>query len=369
MKTEELIVTGMTCASCSARVEKVVGKLQGVSKATVNLATEKLHLEYDEDRLQTETVRKAVEAAGYGLREPERSKHVTIPIEGMTCASCVARIEKVVGRLDGVEKVSVNLATEKADVLYEPSKVRISAIKKTITDAGYTPRDIDASETVDADAERKAHEIRTMWTKFIVAAAAAVPLLYLAMGHMVPALRLPIPSFIDPMQYPLVFALVQLVLVVPAIAAGNRFYRVGGKALWHRAPNMDSLIAIGTAAAVLYSIYSIGRIATGDAEAASNLYFETAEHHLVLGELRLEVAEIAAHGRGSDFVDLEHTGRLQHLLQRRRGRLPGVGTGLLPVQQHDTDWAGCRQRYHRQEEHDQQDCEPGFSHLLAPPTV
>ena len=63
MKTEELIVTGMTCASCSARVEKVVGKLQGVSKATVNLATEKLHLEYDEDRLQTETVRKAVEAA------------------------------------------------------------------------------------------------------------------------------------------------------------------------------------------------------------------------------------------------------------------------------------------------------------------
>ena len=70
---------------------------------------------------------------------------MTIPIEGMTCASCVARIEKVVGKLDGVEKVSVNLATEKADVFYDPSKVRLSAIKKAITDAGYTPREIDAS--------------------------------------------------------------------------------------------------------------------------------------------------------------------------------------------------------------------------------
>ena len=107
-----------------------------------------------------------------------------------------------------------------------------------------------------------------MWTKFIIAAAAAVPLLYLAMGHMMPALRLPIPWFLDPMQYPLLFALVQLVLVIPAIAAGNRFYRVGGKALWHRAPNMDSLIAIGTAAAVLYSLYSTWRIVAGDFAAA-----------------------------------------------------------------------------------------------------
>ena len=114
-------------------------------------------------------------------------KHVTIPIGGMTCASCSARIEKVVGKLDGVEKVSVNLATEKADVFYKPEKVRLSAIKKTITDAGYTPREIDASETVDHDAQRKEREIRVMWTKFIIAAAAAVPLLYLAMGHMIPA--------------------------------------------------------------------------------------------------------------------------------------------------------------------------------------
>ena len=199
MRTDEMIVTGMTCASCSARVEKVVGKVQGVAKASVNLATEKLHIEYDETLLQGDAVREAVEAAGYGLLEKEKAKHVTIPIEGMTCASCSARIEKVVGKLDGVTKVSVNLATEKADVFYLPEKVRLSAIKKTITNAGYTPREIDATETVDQDAERKTREIRVMWTKFIVAAATAVPLLYLAMGHMIPSLRFPLPGFLNPM--------------------------------------------------------------------------------------------------------------------------------------------------------------------------
>jgi len=146
MKTEELIVTGMTCASCSARVEKVVGKLGGVATASVNLATEKLHIEYDETLLGTDAVQKAVEAAGYGLRKQETAKHVTMPIEGMTCASCTARIEKVVGKLDGVEKVSVNLATEKADIFYDPQKIRLSAIKKAIVDAGYTPREIDSTQ-------------------------------------------------------------------------------------------------------------------------------------------------------------------------------------------------------------------------------
>jgi P-type Cu+ transporter len=301
MKTEEMTVTGMTCASCSARVEKVVGKLEGVATASVNLATEKLHLEYDETRLPVDAVRKAVEAAGYGLLRQETARHVTIPIEGMTCASCSARIEKVVGRLDGVEKVSVNLATEKADVVYLPEKVRLSAIKKTITDAGYTPREIDESQAVDQDAQRKEREIRVMWTKLIIAAASAVPLLYLAMGHMIPALKLPFPRFLDPMHYPLVFALVQAFLVVPAIAAGNRFYRVGVRALWHRAPNMDSLIAIGTGAAVLYSLYSTVRIATGDSAASENLYFETAAVIIALILLG-KTLEAVSKGRTSQAI-------------------------------------------------------------------
>ncbi len=96
MKLEEITVTGMTCASCSARVEKVVGNLAGVKTANVNLATEKLHLEYDDGQVSFDAVRKAVEEAGYGLERGEKTRHVVIPMEGMTCASCVAHIEKAV---------------------------------------------------------------------------------------------------------------------------------------------------------------------------------------------------------------------------------------------------------------------------------
>jgi Cu+-exporting ATPase len=276
MKVEELTVTGMTCASCSARVQRVVGKLAGVKAASVNLATEKLSLEFDESVLSEEQVAEAVRKAGYGIApKQEEAKRVTIPIEGMTCASCVARIEKVVGRLEGVKSVAVNLATEKADVAYLPQTVRLSRIKQAISDAGYTPREADAGQTVDLDAERKRKAIRDLRTRFIVAASASVPLLYLAMGHMLPGARLPTPSFLNPMMHPLAFALAQLLLVIPALWAGHRFYSVGLKALWHRAPNMDSLIAIGTAAAVLYSLASTVRIALGNAGAAGALYFET----------------------------------------------------------------------------------------------
>ncbi len=276
MKVEELTVTGMTCASCSARVERVVGKLAGVKSASVNLATERLSLEFDESVLSEEQVAEAVRKAGYGIAPEQEAKRVTIPVDGMTCASCVTRIEKGIGRLQGVRQVSVNLATERADVLYEPQEVRLSQIKRAISELGYTPREVDAGQAVDLDAERKQKAIRTLRTRFIVAAAVSVPLLYLAMGHMLPAARLPLPSFLDSMMYPLRFALVQLLLVIPAIWAGRRFYSVGLKALWHRAPNMDSLIAIGTAAAVLYSLASTVRIALGDPMAARELYFETA---------------------------------------------------------------------------------------------
>jgi Cu+-exporting ATPase len=301
MKLEEIAVTGMTCASCSARVEKVVGKLPGVKAASVNLATEKLHLEYDEGQVSFDIVQKAVEEAGYGLERKETSKHVVIPVDGMTCASCVAHIEKAVGKLEGVASVTVNLATEKADVTYDPARVRLSGIKKAISDAGYTPREIDATDTADHDAERKQREIRTMWTRFIVAASASAPLLYLALVHMIPGARIPLPSVLDPMRFPFSYALAQIILVIPAIVAGSRFYRVGIKALWHRAPNMDSLIAIGTAAAVLYSVYNTVRIAMGDAEAAKDLYFETAAVILTLIMLG-KTLETASKGKTSQAI-------------------------------------------------------------------
>ncbi|MFA7637585.1 MAG: heavy metal translocating P-type ATPase, partial [Monoglobales bacterium] len=204
-------------------------------------------------------------------------KKETVKIGGMTCAACASRIEKAVGRLDGVSNASVNLIAERATIEYNPELIRLSAIKQTIEKLGYEALSTENKNTVDQDKLRKEKEIKTLWTKFIVAAVFGLPLLYLAMAPMIPWITLPIPAFLNPMQYPLVYAVAQIILVIPAIIAGYRFYTVGFKALFQRSPNMDSLIAIGTTAAVLYSLYSTYKIATGDFGLVhKGLYFESA---------------------------------------------------------------------------------------------
>jgi Cu+-exporting ATPase len=204
----------------------------------------------------------------------------TLNIGGMTCAACSARVEKAIRKLEGVESASVNLATEKASVVYDPRVLRLSAIREAVEKAGY--RVPAASKNgADADRIRKEKEIKTLRTKFIVAVSFAVPLLYVAMVPMMgavapPWLTLPFPKALAPMDFPLIYALAELVLVIPIIIAGNRFYTAGFKNLLHRSPNMDSLIAIGTTSAVIYSLYNITRIAAGNVHAVDALYFETA---------------------------------------------------------------------------------------------
>lgn len=139
MKTEIYQITGMTCAACSRAVERAVGKQPGVTEAAVNLATEKLTVTYDEGQLTPEALIQAVEKAGYGAAPQETSRKVTLPIGGITCAACVRIIEVKVGKLPGVRQVQVNLATEKAQIEYEPGEIRLSQIKQKIRELGYTP--------------------------------------------------------------------------------------------------------------------------------------------------------------------------------------------------------------------------------------
>jgi len=225
----------------------------------------------------------------------------TVKISGMTCAACATRIEKVVGRLDGVSQASVNLATEKLTVEYDPQKTRLSAIKQVIEKIGYKALDIEKKAAVDEDKLRKEKEIRTLWTKFIISAVFALPLLYIAMAPMIPWVSLPLPGFLEPMKFPLTYALTQIALVVPIIIAGNKFYTVGFKALIQRSPNMDSLIAIGTTAAVTYSLYSTYHISTGDMHAVEGLYFETAGVIITLILLGKSL-EAVSKGRTSEAI-------------------------------------------------------------------
>jgi Cu+-exporting ATPase len=224
----------------------------------------------------------------------------TLSVGGMTCAACSARVERTLRKLEGVESAVVNLATEKATVVYNTRALRLPAIKEAIIKAGYQVIE-NSKNIVDEDKIRKEKEIKLLWTKFIVAASLGLPLLYIAMAPMIKWTALPFPSGLSPMRFPLVYALVQLTLVIPIIIAGNRFYIIGFKNLLHRSPNMDSLIAVGTTAAVVYSVYNLLQIRGGNHHAVESLYFETAGVIIALILLGKSL-EAVSKGRTSEAI-------------------------------------------------------------------
>jgi Cu+-exporting ATPase len=217
----------------------------------------------------------------------------------MTCAACSARVEKAVRKLGGIESASVNLATEKATVIYNPQILRVSAIKEAIEKAGYQA--LEASKGADEDKLRKEKAIRVLKIKFIIAAALGFPLLYIAMAPMITLFNLPFPKALAPMNFPFIYALAELALVIPIMAAGYRFYTVGFKNLLHRSPNMDSLIAVGTSAAFIYSVFNVWQIYRGNFRAVDALYFETAGVIIALILLG-KTLEAVSKGRTSEAI-------------------------------------------------------------------
>ena len=276
MKESSYQVTGMTCSACSAHVQRAAGKVEGVTEASVNLATETLRVQYDETKVDFDQLKAAVEGAGYDLVPPQTLRHAELGVDGMTCASCSAAVERALKKLDGVSEPSVNLATNRAAFSYDPAKVKLAQVREAIANAGYTPLDLTAENARDVEQEKREKALRVMKLRLIVSIAFAAPLLYVAMAHMFPALGVPLPAFMDPHMHPLRFALVQLLLTIPVLIAGSRFFRVGFKTLFKGAPNMDTLVAIGTGSAFLYSVYATVLIFLGDTGFSQHLYFESA---------------------------------------------------------------------------------------------
>ncbi|VAX23159.1 Lead, cadmium, zinc and mercury transporting ATPase; Copper-translocating P-type ATPase [hydrothermal vent metagenome] len=263
----EFELTGMSCASCANTIEKSVAKVEGVKSADINFLTRKLVVETDNGNVDKKTIEEAIIKAGYGVEKADQSK-VTIPIGGMTCAACAARIEKGLKKTKGVVDASVNYATEKATVTFDNSEARLSDLKKAIENAGYkalsaTEIKIDKEEPL---LQRPVFNLR-------LAIVFALPLAFLTMGSLV---GLTLPEFISAETNPGRLAALQLLLTIPIIFAGRRFYVSGSKAAFHGGANMDTLIAMGTSAALAYSVYGLAMILSGDATFIHQLYFEAA---------------------------------------------------------------------------------------------
>ncbi len=246
------------------------------------------------------------------------SKQKEYIIEGMSCASCAMTIENAVSKIPGVDKASVNLATEIMTVEANDS-VTPEDIAKVVDGVGYSarPRGKSVEEELEEKNEKKEAHLREMKRNLTISAIFAVPLLFIAMADMV---GIPMPAFLSPMQSPVSYALIQLALSLPIVWIGRRFFVDGFKALSKGHPNMDSLVALGTSAAFLYSLYGTYHVLEGHAHFAMNLYYESAGVILTLITL------------GKYFEDVSK-GKTSMAIQTLVGLAPKMATVLRDGQE------------------------------------
>jgi len=283
-KQTTLPITGMTCANCVSTVEKGLKRLDGVKEVSVNLALERATVIYDPQVLKAQDLVERVQTVGYGVA----TATTELAITGMTCANCAATIEKALRRLDGVLEVTVNLATEKANVTYIPGIVTRRDLIRQVERAGYGVVEAAADE-VPEDAERKAREaeIRRQTRLFVLGAIFSLPLFVLAMARDFGLLGAwAHAGWINALMWALATP-VQMIV-------GRQYYEGAYKALRNGSANMDVLVALGTSVAYIYS----AAVTLG---APGHVYFETAAviiTLIVLGKL----LEARAKGRTSEAI-------------------------------------------------------------------
>ncbi|MGR3621269.1 heavy metal translocating P-type ATPase [Pseudophaeobacter sp.] len=270
-----LQITGLSCAGCAGRAERALAAVPGVTSAAVNLTNAKGQVEATGD-LQLSDLSKALDQAGY----PAAQSHLSLDIQGLSCASCVGRVEAALQAVPGVLKAEVNLASESAEVQYLTGAARGADLIAASTEAGYPARlrfqEADARAQVS---QRKADEIKSLSRQALVAGVLTLPVFVIEMGsHMIPALHHWVMANIG-MQtsYLLQFLLTTLVLIGP----GRHFYTKGFPALVRGAPDMNALVALGTSAAYGFSLISTFAPAWLP-HGTANVYYEAAAVIVVL---------------------------------------------------------------------------------------
>ena len=273
---KQFAVKGMHCASCSSRIEKVVSDLTGVLVVSVNLASQVMDLTWDANVITIEEISSKIKKLGFELVLTEPELPLAFRIKGMSCPSCAARIEKVVGDLAGITSMYVNLATQSGVAVFDHDILSRRRLREVITKLGFTVEFIsDPNSSFSRQQAESRAELVIMKQRLIPSFVFASLLLVLSMGEMV---GLPLPKLIAPDFNPLNFAIIQLILVLPVMWLGRNFYLVGFPSLFRGAPNMDSLIAVGTGAAFVYSSWNTVEIVLGinPMAKAMDLYFESA---------------------------------------------------------------------------------------------
>ncbi|HEX9017228.1 MAG TPA: heavy metal translocating P-type ATPase [Chloroflexota bacterium] len=288
-----LDITGMTCASCSARIEKNLAKLPGVLSANVNLATEKAAVEFDPAVVDETKMVGLIEDLGYGVR-PREPEKATFGVTGMTCASCSARVERTLAKMPGVQTANVNLATEKATVTFDPAVVNLADFRRAIEDVGYGMADEEPEQEGGPDAQTLAarQEISRVKRRTFFALAVGALIMIGSYATLIPGVP-------DALGNPyLLWALATPV----QFWAGWRFYKGAWANAKHLTTNMDTLIAMGTSAAYFYSVAAILFPSVfAETGQSPELYFDTAA--VIIGLIMLgKYLEARAKGQTGEAI-------------------------------------------------------------------
>lgn len=327
----ELSVEGMSCASCVGRVQRALEKNPDVVKATVNLTTERAYIELNPTaQIDAQGLTQILDKAGYPAQVIEKSSstQLQLSVENMSCASCVGRVQRVLEKIEGVTQAHVNLATERADVTL--NKIIDSAtILDTLEQAGYPATLIVQQSHQNSLDEKRQQEAKTLYKELILAAILALPVFILEMGsHLIPNFHTWIAQHIGIQNsWYIQFVLATLVLLF----AGQRFYRLGIPALLRGAPDMNSLVAVGTLAAYSYSIVATFSPNLLPAESIA-VYFESAVVIIVL-ILFGRYLEVKAKGRTTQAI--QHLLALQPKIAHRQQGQQYIDVPISALQVND----------------------------------
>lgn len=265
--SETFAVEGMSCASCAASVEKILSKFDDIQQASVNLVLNQVTISYT--KRDFDAWKSAIAKAGFTLKENAVSSSCLLDIKGMSCASCSSSIERVLRKKEGIISADVNLVMNQATISYDHQKIKISEMIQAIEKAGFHAHIHKEEETQTIKKDYESLRV------YITLGIAAV-LLYIGMSHMLGSFELPLPDIIYYKTHPFNFAFIQFILATIILILGSHFFTRGIKALIHKSPNMDTLVAVGTGSAYLYSLVSLIQIMQGNMHAVHALYFESA---------------------------------------------------------------------------------------------
>lgn len=289
-----LPVKGMHCASCAANIEKSLKRVSGVKNANVNLVTEKASVEYNSNLANESDLENAIKKAGYDvIKNNGKAGTVTLRVRGMSSQHCAGVVESSLRKLDGIKNVDASFAIERAIIDFDPNKVTLEKIRKAIVDAGYEPEEF--REDIDREKEARRKEIEGLKVKFFISLVFGLPLLYFVMG---PQIVLTLPSIIEQN-----LILIQFFLTTPIMAVGYEFFVRGFRSvIMARTANMDTLIALGTGTAYIYSLaLSILALLGSKEYSAHDMYYEIAGL-LIMFILLGKYLEAIVKGKASEAI-------------------------------------------------------------------